>query len=240
MGEGIEILLWLGIMAVVALRSAAQNRQKAERQKQAGLPDLLDDDLESTGADLEPTAAATTTLPQPAERRPLPTRDRDRRARNEDGGEKKGGLLAKWAEMAAELERQVQEQQRAAEEAQAAARREHEARTRRDATPDEPERLVVVPGRRVYPARTDDRSGPMPVRWEEPASARVAGAPSRLEARPHAEPVGSGTGRGRPRGLDSLERYGSLKRAMILSEVLGEPPGLSGVAPAERRLGGLD
>lgn len=37
-------------------------------------------------------------------------------------------------------------------------------------------------------------------------------------------------------GLARLESYAALKRAVLLAEVLGPPPGLDGTSPAERRL----
>jgi hypothetical protein len=202
-------------MAVVALRSAAQNKRRSE-QKQSRLPDFEDDDFD----------LAAPARPEPVvERRSTGAPDR------EHGEKKKGGLLSRWSELAAELERQMQEQQQTARETQAEARMEH-------APPEEPERLVVVPGRRVYPARTREPSGTI-ARRAEASPARGAGAPSTLESRPHAEPVAR-RGRRKASGLERLESYSPLKRAIILSEVLNEPPGVSGIAPAERRLGGLD
>jgi len=104
------------------------------------------------------------------------------------------GLRGRWAEIAAELERQIQSQQQAPE-------------TRAEPTS---QRTVLVPGHRVEPRPQDREPSPaIPI-------APVAVVPS--------------SGRRRSRGLAGLERYDVLKRTVILSELLGTPPGHAGSA----------
>jgi hypothetical protein len=145
-------------------------------------------------------------------------------------------VLSRFADFAAEIERQMQEQQ----EAGRAAADEREGET------------VLVPGRRVVPRRS-----------EVPAAAEAEHAShwTDWEAQPQSHSLHTGqTGerhapgpvrpmqakseaskraRGRRSGLERLESYGTLKRAVILADVLGPPPGLGGISPAERRLENL-
>ena len=137
----------------------------------------------------------------------------------------RGGLLSRMAEVAAELERQARERQT---EAEARRAREEAALARRAGGERrhlgvDRERTVVVPGRRVRP--------PPP-------------AGGRLEARdpsgPPATAVASEEGRRRSRrhGLERLERYPTLQRAILLSELLGPAPGLAPGGASETGRGG--
>lgn len=130
--------------------------------------------------------------------------------------EKRGSILGSFADLAREIERQMQDA--------ADAGRERE----------EPERTVVVPGRRVDPGESPtlyDATGPVAIA----SGATPAKRPLR-SAEPEPE-AGRSRRRAGGRGLERLERYDPLKRAVLLSEILGTPPGLS---EGERRLGRWD
>ncbi|MDH3733200.1 MAG: hypothetical protein OEU54_06675 [Gemmatimonadota bacterium] len=244
MGEGLEVLLWLGIMGFIALRSAMQRQRKRGSRSEGSTPS------EGSLADLL-SGDPTDDRPQPDQRRgtgtevtrrgpAAPSRSEDAGARA-TSGEKRGGLLSRWSELAAEFERQVQEQQASAREAA------------RPASSEEPERLVVVPGRRVYPTEAgSDEARSRESHWSDwqsdPQShglhSDVSAGGARESHVPHqrgsATPAKGLSGRRERRsgaGLARLESLHPLKRAIILSELLGPPPGLEGVAPAERRLG---
>ncbi|MDX1393646.1 MAG: hypothetical protein R3195_04625 [Gemmatimonadota bacterium] len=230
MGEGFEILVWLAVMAFIGLRGAMQ-KNRAEQKKR-----------------------------EEAERRE--SRDRAVQALGEaDAGSPDGrrGILGRFTDFAAELERQMQEaqtEQRARAEAEMRAREEMARRGPRG--PDDITRArptVVVPGRRVYPRSVESIESAEEEHashwddWESaPESHRLhpdetAGQGARLAAasrvpRP-ATKLRRGSVRGRePRGdgLSKLDRFDALKRAVILADVLGPPPGLDGITPAERRL----
>lgn len=221
MGDGTEILLWLLVMAIIAIRGAAQNRrramqreaEKAQREGRVG------------GRDVESRPGA---VPGGAAKRGTAA--------------KRTGLLDRMMEYATELERQAREQ-----EAEIA---------RRAAARDAPERTVVVPGRRVIPTRVEAPARPVaerPVRtaddialepdaeltrpWRTVGSrARAAGRlPSRAAEVPTIEEPATGVRRVHRPGLARLDRFPPLKRAIMLAEVLGRPPGFDGVGAVERR-----
>lgn len=259
--EGLEILLWLGIMGFVALRSAMQRQKQDQAKRKAPTP--LEGSLADTlgGGDDEPPVQVAE-RPRSARQSPardpstrIPSSDRSRRTevtrrapgaparpeRREESTPKRGGLLSKWQEIAAEFERQMEEQQAAAREA---------ARRAREAEAGESERLVVVPGRRVTPAPDLDieeirqRESHWSDWQTDPGThglhAQDAARPGRETHAPHAvQPLSTSrreaSGK-RGAGLARLESYPTLQRAIILSELLGPAPGIDGVAPAERRL----
>ncbi len=215
MGDGFEVLIWLAVMGFIGIRSAmARSRSQA-----------------ASRAESEPAPE----LPAPT-RQPRPTARQRPRSTEESArvpARRGSGVLSRWAEFAANLERQMQEQQQAAR----AAAEEREGET------------VVVPGRRVVPRRSEAPAVADPRHeshwkdWEtEPESHSLAGGRSGRRHTPGPVRVpttgnaASESGRSRRSGLARLESYGTLKRSIILADVLGPPPGLDGISPSERRL----
>jgi len=224
MGDGAEILLWLLVMAIIAIRGAAQNRQRAMRRDAEGDGDEAADALAAPRA--------------PGASRPRGGGSRATAATSGDSA-RRTGLLDRMVEYANELERQA---------------RETEAR--RAGAAAGAERTVVVPGRRVRPLSVEGRAQPAeaplrtaddiatqpgaeitrPWRREGARHLEAARISRRTGIPPAAEPESEGDVR-RPRrpGLGRLDRYAPLQRAIVLSEVLGRPPGLGETGPAERR-----
>jgi hypothetical protein len=117
-------------------------------------------------------------------------------------------MLGRFAELAKELERELEAQR-------AAARAEGLSAADADAT-------LLVPGRRVTPA------APRPV-FDAPApDRRPAADPSVRSPRAGAEKQVARPRKPSSAGLDRLEAYDPLRRAIILSELLGRPGGLAG------------
>lgn len=203
MGDGLEILFWLAIFVVVGLRGVARGR-KGRAPPEPGIEPPLA---------LEPVSREAPRETQPARQ---PARQPERQAVRQPARQpaqksrqKVGGLRGRWAEFAAELERQMVETQQSAPEGPA------------ELAEPSSERTVVAP-RSPAPADTGPDVPPRRDVLESPWAAPEA------VRKPAAR-------RPRRRGLTRLERYGSLKRAVILSEILGTAPGLEGGAPAEKR-----
>jgi hypothetical protein len=224
MGDGFEVLIWLAVMGFIGIRSAMQ-RSRAQS---------------ASRIEADPIDRPEPPISAPRKRRESPPRDRERREATLAPPARRGsGVLSRWTEFAAELERQMKEQQEV-------------QRSRGSAF--ETEKTVVVPGRRVYPrsaAPTEPARRGEPSHWDDwqsepddhslhddddprgrkfhapaPRDVRAARVSSRVET----------VERVRRPGLARLDGYDPLKRAVILADVLGTPPGLDGISPAERRL----
>ncbi|MDX1577514.1 MAG: hypothetical protein R3266_03475 [Gemmatimonadota bacterium] len=228
MSEFIEIGFWLFVFLALALRNVA-NRAKQTSEASTPTP------TPESEPDIEVTPAASPSTPR-ASRPPrsrAPERDvrlgRRDRPRSESG--RRRSILGDWSELAHQLEEQI--------EARTSERRPVEPpRQRPRPRPPEPsapgEDTVLVPGRRIRPneigggrgranlvrdaTRAPDRLPPRPATRPRLAARTDAHRPARVR-RP-----GSG-------GLDRFERYDPLQRAILLSEILGPPPGLGDEGP---------
>lgn len=206
MPDSFELVLWGIVMAVLWLRGMTAAKRKRE---QATLDAVRDE-------------------PEVEEGRPAPA--------------KRLSMREQWREMAQQVERRMQEAQAEGRPGSLV------AHVGEDDEEDDEERMVFVPGRPVAPSQAPEAvSLPVP-RPETSVTVRREPAAAAITR----EPVGGGTrgaaGRGRdrvstrlptrggPSGgadvgsdlLDRLDRYSPLARAVILSEILGTPPGLKG------------
>ena len=219
-----EILFWLAVFAVIAIRNVAAARKKA-----AGAPrvESTDPTVEQTARQQErqrqgrPSRASQPTRTGPPTRPPTrPSVEPRGRSVPPGRARKTGGLLGRFAELAKQIERELEEQR-------AAARAQGLSAADADAT-------LLVPGRRVIPA------APQPV-FEAPTTGRRPAADPSVR-RPRAEKQVARSPKPSSAGLDRLEAYDPLRRAIILSELLGRPGGLSGRSVLDRweSLGGRD
>lgn len=226
MGEGFEVLLWLAVMGFIGIRGAMRNRTRTA----ARTDETEDERVVEHARQVE------------AARRVARSSSREEEVERSVPARRGGGVLSRWTEFAAELERQMKEQQEA-------------QRTRQGSF--EEEETVVVPGRRVYPSTPTAPGGAGAVseasHWDDWETQPESHS---LHSRQASDPSGRGLHRPAPRdarpsremskaqtverihrpGLARLEKFGALKRAVILADVLGPPPGLDGLSPAERRL----
>lgn len=252
MGEGFEILLWLALMAILGMRGAARNRKRAEREA-AEEPEPLaggaaPDRIGSDGG------AASATRERPAGGRGGLF---DRMA------EYAAELERQAREQQAEAEARVRQAEAPPAHARARTDMRAAARRRGGERGEDGAGTVVVPGRRVRPTPLAERASATvvrppgdealiePLQVLEVADSDHSRRPRRFEAarltggdlsRRARAPIGAApegpVRRPRRPGLARLDRYPTLKRAMVLSEVLGRPPGLDGVAPVERHWSG--
>jgi len=210
MDQGTEILLWLLVMAIIAIRGAAQNRRRAMQRE----------------AEQEHPAAESDAGSRPA--------------RIPGAAAKRTGLLDRMMEYATELERQAREQEaelarrapgRDAPERTVVVPGRRVSPTRVEAPPSvgrgpafSADDIAVAPDAEITRPWRLAPAQPL----EVTRIARGGGAPSEPE---HETSVR------RPRrpGLSRLDRYAPLKRAIALAEVLGRPPGFDGVGAVERR-----
>ncbi len=216
MGDGLEILFWLAVFVIIALRSASRTRSRTPPSRPEG-----------AGADRPPSTPAL---------------------------ERRGVLADLMRQIEAQVEAQRREAEtraRAGEEVletrlSAPAGRRPTAPERRSRRPPVPpdrrpptplpggQGTYVVPGRLVQaPDRVSVARAP-----EAAALVRDSGTSALGEDRSEGE-AGLETlpRRGASReGLGRLDRYEPRRRAILLGELLGPPPGLTGRTAVERRL----
>lgn len=207
MTEFVELLIWGAVLVALGLRSAARGRSR----KSGGPPE--------TGS-REPIVGG-------AEGPEAPSTSFEDLARTPERSVRGRPLVEQWLEAARELE----EEARWREEEAGVPREWRESPAL--GPPAGEERTLTVPGRRVRPA---------PARAAVSAAAADLGAVERRHAveghtpDPRASrralseegsgPEGSKRGSGR-NPLARLDRLGPLRRAVVLSEILGPPPGLT-------------
>jgi hypothetical protein len=236
MEELVQLLIWGFVLFAIAIRNASKKRQGPTGT--GGGPVFLPDGTieRSDGSVLHPEgpggravetadAAEPSPRPRPPARRSGGVARRSREGAEATARSTRKSLRERWAEMARELERQMQEQVEAAQR------------------PQPPEETVNIPGRRVEPLPPAIRPSEA---WAEGIEAareigddelrRPAPARRAVPARPT---VARGDRRRAPSGegrLSRLDRYAPLRRAIILSEILGPPPGLGDGPAAPRRM----
>ena len=143
-------------------------------------------------------------------------------ARGEAAPERRPTLREQLRDMGRQLEQQMQQ---AAEEGRPGSMVGH---VDPEETPEPPPFIRPAPAPSPAPRPVTSAPAPAPPVRQRPRR-EPPGLPA---ASPYGEPQGSVTARGRASArrddpLGRLERYPSLARAVILSEILGRPPGLS-------------
>lgn len=238
----VQILIWGFVLFAIGARNAAKKRQERSGGSGPGPVFLPDGTIEpSDGAVLRPTSRPERASGSPIERAvepPSPVRRAGLPAGRQGGSVRRVGgapegpgrsgrtsLRERWTEMARELERELREQAEG---------------TRR---PEQAGEMINIPGRRVD--ATPPATRPSAI-WKEGIA--EAGEiqdelrrPGVARARPSVRPPSRATAAPRRRSsgvlrLERLDRYGPLERAIILSEILGPPPGLAEDGRGPRRL----
>lgn len=197
MGEGFELVIWGVFIAIIWLRGLAKQAKRAKQREALG------------GG--EPEAEAGSAVA------------RHSRA-DASAAKPRRSLRDQWAEMARQIEQQVEAQREAGQQTLVTAE-------------EDDDRAFLVPGRRVVPVETPDWS-PAPSstavatrsrgELEMESRGTLARRPeSAREPRPKVvAPPAKVSGRRRPGStglVERLARYSPLQRAMILSELLGPP-----------------
>jgi len=262
MGESFEILFWLAVFVFFALRAAAQNRAKSRSSRPeprddgeaaAGRRGIFADLMQQIEAQMEAQrreagargAAGDEEPPEPVRLTPAAERRRRRvetvEARAHPAERRPAAPHApeRWSPAGVSgPEWRTASGHPAGEPWRGTAGAEEDRDPERRHLPAEPgrepERTYGVPGRRV----------------QAPGTVSVGRSPetaSALRGSAATTPIG-GTGasedlriervarRGAAAGgLGRFDRYTPLRRAIILSEVLDAPPGLTGRTPLDRR-----
>ncbi len=229
MGDGFELVIWGVFIAIIWLRGLAKQAKKARLRETLEDDDIPEDFGAGSPAAKVSSAQAIVRAPQANVRAPRATA-------KVSPGKPRPSLREQWAEMARQIERQV-EVQRDAGQSMLVERE------------DDDEATVFIPGRRVIPAPGPDAfessasSALAPRSRSELAQDRDTVALARRSRETSVERSGSGrrrehqtrstvhpavkpsTGRGQDsKGLmGRLSRYTPLQQAVILSELLGPP-----------------
>ena len=264
MGESFEILFWLVVFVIIALRGAAANRARSKasrpppRDDVAQAPasgrrgifaDLMAQieaqveaqrEAEARAEGVEPRrsdpthvdpGAARSRRVETVESRSHPADHRTPAAYPLGGRMRRTGLPAARGPAGAERQRPS-----APEPWRPPAPKLEDRDPEHRDLPAEPGDLV--PGRRVHAPGTVQVGLPEVASALAPALARRSSPPTIGGAASDDGPGVERVGRRAPAGggLARFETYAPLRRAIIVSEILASPPGLTGVSPAERRL----
>lgn len=266
MGESFEILFWLAVFIFFALRGASRSRSKSrttrpgpgdegEAASEGGRRGIFADLMQQIEAQMEAqrheagtragTAEAERLEPDPAPAGARPRVERpearahpaERRPAAPRRPEHRGPSRRRMPERKAQEPWAAPGQRPATEPwgrpPAVAEEEDREPERRHVVSRVEPEHTYVVPGRRVgAPGMVSVGRSPEAASALErsPATTPIGGDREGLRVE---RPGGGGTVGG---GLARLDRYAPLRRAILLSEVLDPPPGLTGSTPVERRL----